>query len=135
MYNDEGVLHGIEGVIRDISRRKQYSDLLLNIEWKLEQAQKIAKIGVWSFECKDMAFRASPEVFSLLSLPGQKNQITIDDLVSLTYPEDTEKIRKYFSLNDEHEAEFDFVIRISLPERKFSLSGSGENPWLKGEWL
>lgn len=132
MYDDEGVLHGIEGVIRDISRRKQYGDLLMNIEWKLEQAQKIAKIGVWSFEFSDLAFRASPEVFSLLSFPAHKNQITIHDLVSLTFPDDIEKIQEYFSHDNEHEAEFDFVIRISLPERKFKYVRIKGKPLIKG---
>lgn len=135
MYDDEGVLHGIEGVIRDISRRKQYSDLMMNIEWKLEQAQKIAKIGVWSFEFEDSAFRASPEVFSLLSLPPHKNQITIDDLIALTFPDDTEKILKYFSQHGDHQTEFDFVIRISLPERKFKFIRFRGRPLIKKDTI
>ena len=108
IYDDDGMLQGIEGVIRDISRRKQYGDLLSDIEWKLEQAQRIARMGVWSYDNHLERFRVSPEVFSLLGIPPDRNDVVIDDFISRTYPNDTDKFLHYFPLAVKQGIEFDF---------------------------
>lgn len=131
IYDDDGMLQGIEGVIRDISRRKQYGDLLSDIEWKLEQAQKIARMGVWSFDNHLERFRVSPEVFSLLGLPPDQNYVVIDDFITRTYPNDRDKFLHYFPLAVSQGTDFDFEFRISLGEEKFKYLRIKGKPLVK----
>ncbi len=131
VYDDDGVLQGIEGVIRDITRRKQYGDMLSDIEWKLEQAQKIARMGVWSYDNHLRHFRVSPEVFSLLGTPPDQNYVVIDDFISRTYQKDQDKFLKYFQLAVSEGKDFDFEFRISFEENRFKYLRIMGKPLIK----
>ncbi len=131
VYDDDGILQGIEGVIRDITRRKQYGDMLSDIEWKLEQAQKIARMGVWSYDNHLHHFRVSPEVFSLLGTPPDQNFVVIDDFISRTYPKDQDKFLNYFQIAVSEGKEFDFEFRISFKENKFKYLRIMGKPLIK----
>ncbi|WP_181391270.1 ATP-binding protein [Methanospirillum stamsii] len=131
IYDDEGMLQGIEGVIRDISRRKQYGDLLSDIEWKLEEAQKIARMGVWSYDSSLNLFRVSPEVFTLLGIPAEQNYVNLEDFIQRSYPQDKEKLQKYFPNALKLGSDFDFEFRVSLQERKFKYLRIKGKPLIK----
>lgn len=119
VYTEDGDLLGIEGVIRDISRRKQYEQLVHESEWKLEQAGRIAKLGLWSYDVKFKTFRVSPEVFSILAFPSEMNVITLGDLVHITSDPDKNHLLRYFLNESITNGEFGFDIRIDLPAGKF----------------
>jgi len=131
VYDDGGFLQGIEGVIRDISRRKQYGDLLSDIEWKLEQAQKVAKMGVWSYDKHMERFGVSHEVFSLLGIPPDQNFVTIDGFLSRISSQDTEKIVCYFRQDMCEGLDFDVEFRISLEDKKFRYLKMKGKPLIK----
>lgn len=131
VYDDDGVLQGIEGVIRDITRRKQYGDMLSDIEWKLEQAQKIARMGVWSYDNHLRHFRVSPEVFSLLGTPPDQNYVVIDDFISRTYLKDQDKFLTYFQMAVSEGRDFDFEFRISFEENRFKYLRIMGKPLIK----
>ncbi|MFH0966783.1 MAG: PAS domain-containing sensor histidine kinase [Methanobacteriota archaeon] len=119
VYDKEGDLHGIEGVIRDISRRRQYEQMVQESEWKHNQAQKIAKLGVWSFDSSTNLFRVSSEIFSILVIPAETSQITLDDLVRMTAPPDKVKVSNYFDSIDRQGHEFEFEFKLDLNSNKF----------------
>ncbi len=132
VYSEEGYLQGIEGVIRDISRRKQYEQLVHESEWKLEQAGRIAKLGLWSYDARLKTFRVSPEVFSILVLPSDMNVITLDDLVYITSIPDKAQLQKIFGNEAIIDAEFGFDIRIDLPAEKFKYIRIHGQPRIRG---
>jgi PAS domain S-box-containing protein len=119
VYTEEGNLRGIEGVIRDISRRKQYEQMIQESEWKLEHAQKIAKIGLWSYDSSTRIFRVSAEIFSILVIPADTSGITLDDLIRMTDQTDKPKFLQYFTLMVREGNEFEFEFRLDLPIEKF----------------
>ena len=119
VYTEDGDLLGIEGVIRDISRRKQYEQLVHESEWKLEQAGRIAKLGLWSYDVKFKTFKVSPEVFSILAFPSEMNVITLGDLIHITSDPDKNHLLKHFLNESISNGEFGFDIRIDLPAGKF----------------
>jgi PAS domain S-box-containing protein len=119
IYNKEGDLQGIEGVIRDISRRRQYEQLVQESEWKLEQAQKIAKLGIWSYDSIVGSFRVSPEVFSILVLPLEKNEIILEDLIQIASASDKALFIRHFQDEALNSEDFAFDFRIDLPHKKF----------------
>ncbi|HWQ67887.1 MAG TPA: PAS domain-containing sensor histidine kinase [Methanospirillum sp.] len=119
VYGSDGSLKGIEGIIRDISRRRQYEQMVQESEWKLEQAQKIARLGVWSYTPDMGVFRVSPEVFSLLMISDAKNSVTLDDLIEMTNRVDKEKFSVYFKENVKAGLSFQFEFIVDLPEGKF----------------
>lgn len=119
IYDEGGDLRGIEGIIRDISRRKQYEQLVQESEWKYEQARKIAKLGVWSYDMESYSFRVSPEVFSILATPVGKNTLTLNDLIAAAAPDDKAKFSQYFKQVVSTGNEFGFESRIQLSDEKF----------------
>lgn len=119
IYDDEGFLRGSEGVIRDISRRRQYEQLVQESEWKLEQAQKIAKLGVWSYDNDSRLFRVSSEVFAILNIPPEKSLITLDDLIVMSAAIDKAKFSLYFEQMVKGGNEFGFEFKIELSDEKF----------------
>ncbi|MDD3573978.1 MAG: PAS domain-containing sensor histidine kinase [Methanospirillum sp.] len=131
IYDDEGQLIGIEGVIRDISRRKQYGDLLSDLEWKLEQAQKIACMGVWSYDYNLERFRVSPEVFSLLGIPSDQNYVVFNDFISRTFPQDKNNFLHFFPLTVSQGKDFDFEFKIKLEDEKIKYLRIKGTPLIK----
>ncbi len=132
VYSEEGDLQGIEGVIRDISRRRQYEQLVHESEWKLEQAGRIAKLGLWSFDTGLKTFRVSPEVFTILVLPSDMNIITLDDLVQIASGPDKALLVKHFGSEAASSVEFGFDIRIDLPAEKFKYIRIHGQPRIRG---
>jgi len=119
LYDDEGDLRGIEGVIRDISRRRQYEQMVQESEWKLEQAQKIARLGVWSYDLTTRHFRVSSEVFSMLYVPGDISALTLDYLIMMSSPKDKSKFSVYFEQMVSSGNPFEFEFRLNHADRKF----------------
>ena len=119
VYDDEGALRGIEGVIRDVSRRRQYEQLVQESEWKLEQAQKIAKLGVWSYTTTTKTFKVSPEIFSILVIPADQNVVVLDDLIRLASEPDKRLFLQDFEIAVMKGEEFGFEFRIDLPKESF----------------
>jgi PAS domain S-box-containing protein len=132
IFDEEGYLQGSEGVIRDISRRRQYEQLVQESEWKLEQAQKIAKLGVWSFDTVSQAFRVSPEIFSLLNFPADKSLITLDDIIGKCASGDKVKFSQYFTQMVKGGNEFGFEFMIDLPDEKFKYIRIKGQPRIRG---
>ena len=131
IYDEEGELRGIEGVIRDISRRRQYEQMIQESEWKLVQAQKIAKLGVWSYDIVTKKFRISPEVFSMLVIPGNTNVLTLDYLILASSVQDRPKFSPYFEHMVQEGNEFEFEFRLDLPDEKFKFFRIKGQPKIK----
>ncbi len=132
VYDEEGALRGIEGVIRDISRRRQYEQLVQESEWKYEQARKIAKLGVWSYDSASGSFRVSPEIFTILAIPKDKSRITLDDLIHLASPADKPKYSQYFESMVKAGSEFAFESRMHLADEKFRYIKINGQPRMRG---
>ena len=132
VYDEEGYLRGIEGVIRDISRRRQYEQLMQESEWKLEQAQKIAKVGVWSYDNESRVFKVTAEIFSLLAIPDDKSFITLDDLIAKSSTGDKPKFSQYFDQMVKGGNEFGFEFKIDLPDEKYKHIRIKGQPRIRG---
>ena len=132
VYTEAGELQGIEGVIRDISRRRQYEQLIHESEWKLEQAQKIAKLGVWSYDTEARSFKVSPEVFSILAIPADQNLITLDDIIQIASEPDRPFISRYFDYNPDSREEFGCEFKIDLPHEKYKYIRVRGQPKIRG---
>ena len=132
VYDEDGALQGIEGVIRDISRRRQYEQLVQESEWKYEQARRIAKLGVWSYDLASMSFKVSPEIFSILVIPPEKSGITLEDLINSASPADKPKFSQYFESMVKAGNEFGFESRILLADEKFKYIKINGQPRIRG---
>ncbi|MBP4046024.1 PAS domain S-box protein [Chromobacterium violaceum] len=68
VYNHEGLLGGLFGISRDITRQKQAENQLRDSEAMLQQAQQLAGIGSWSWDLVDDRQSWSPEAYRLFGL-------------------------------------------------------------------
>ncbi len=123
LYDELGSFQGLEGLIRDISRRMQYQDMMEENQWKLDLAQNIAKIGIWSYDIVTKEFKVTKEVFTMFNAPSDLNSITLDWIIARTPEEEQQKFKKNLetALSSPRELEKEFKVNFDDLKYKFIL--------------
>ena len=87
LTDGDGTVCGVAGIASDVTERARAEELLRRRTKQLTDAQRIARIGSWSWEPSTGAIEISPELNEILQGdPG--DTWTIERLVQLTYPDD-----------------------------------------------
>ena len=80
---------------------------------KLEQAQKIAKMGWWEFDLTDAAnHKFSDEYMEIMEISDQKEIVTLDDFLNLVHPDDHQKILEQHQMLEETKGWNNLVNRV-----------------------
>ncbi len=113
LHNDRGEKIGLLAMIRDITQRKQAEEKLRQTEALLQEAQRIAKIGSWSWDLTTDETWWSKE-FDRFTNSNQGNSIVdIEAVNQAIYPEDRERVNQLISNAIEqaipYETEFRFI--------------------------
>ncbi|MFA5328729.1 MAG: ATP-binding protein [Prolixibacteraceae bacterium] len=85
----------INGSIRDINDRKHSEELLVINEAKLNDAQKLAKMGSWDFYLESNTYTWSENMFRMLHLQPFEVEPTYEDFINLVHPDDRLSIENY----------------------------------------
>ncbi|MGH1362687.1 MAG: PAS domain S-box protein [Calditrichia bacterium] len=94
--NPDGSVGGLVGSVLDITERKRIENELIEHKALLEEAQRIAHMGVWTWSLKDNAFSWTDPLFEMLGL--EKTQKVGYELYrSILHPDDQENILPIFA--------------------------------------
>jgi diguanylate cyclase (GGDEF)-like protein/PAS domain S-box-containing protein len=98
LRNEQGVLTGIHGVARDVTRRKHAEDALKESEQRLTAAQRIAKMGdiTWDYETGEVTW--SEALYDLMQYDKSQNIYYAHVDAEIHHPEDRTRINQW--LND-----------------------------------
>ncbi len=121
VFDRVGRFQGLEGIIRDITRRKQYAELLEENQWKLDQAQKIAKLGVWSYYLNNRYLKVSPEIFSIFSIHTGENVIGFDRIQDMTAPQYLERLKSCIEQKIPAGEEFELEFMVTYERGAFKF--------------
>jgi PAS domain S-box-containing protein len=104
------------GTHMDITARKRVEEELLQRRAELDEAQRLAKVGSWSWDIKTDAASWSDEIYRITGVDSNSSALSFAHLSSLYTPEDCIQIGKTVEDAIRREAEFSLEARLVRPD-------------------
>ena len=113
LNNNSGEKIGLLAVVRDITGRKQAEEKLRQTEALLQEAQRIAKIGSWSWDLTKDETWWSKQIYRFANRDKGNSTPNIETISQFIHPEDRERVNR-LTLNAiekgiPYETEFRFI--------------------------
>jgi PAS domain S-box-containing protein len=100
----------------DIRERKQAENKLLLSQQELTEAQRVAKIGSWSFDPLKNQVHWSDELYRIFGVDRENFNHTYDGFLALIHPEDRLKVNVKNTQALQNEKTFEIEYRVITPE-------------------
>jgi PAS domain S-box-containing protein len=116
LKDTEGSTRGIVLSGRDITQQKLVEKELIQSEWDMAMAQKIARLGSWVYNMSTHKIRMSKETLRIFETRPQAFQGTYKAFLKLIHPDDRQRVdashQESFRTGKGHQVEY----RIPLPD-------------------
>ncbi|MEX0997792.1 MAG: PAS domain S-box protein [Flavobacteriaceae bacterium] len=103
-----------KGIMRDITESKIQQQTIIDYNLKLENAQKIAKLGYWEYAINSNTITRSQQARVILGIADKENDFTQADFLNLIHPDDRERFDEHHKLNLKGKKSLDIEYRIVL---------------------
>ena len=97
LKNPNGEVKGIVSVVRDISERKLTEQSLMKSEARLNEAQRLAKVGVWELDLLTNELVWSDEIFRIFEIDKNKFHASYEEFLNAIHPEDRGMVNKAYT--------------------------------------
>ena len=114
----DGKTIGVQGIARDISRRKFIENELLHNKARLEEAHSIAKIGSWEYDVLEDKPIWSPEMYRIFDINPNSSEPNWQDHKKFIHAEDWKKLDTAIKLAVSEGRNFIEEFRIVRPDDK-----------------
>lgn len=127
IWNEAGEPVRMAGSIADITDRKEAARQLVRSEQRMNEAQRIAKIGNWERDILNNEAWWSKELYSMLQVNPETRIASFDVFLERVHPDERERVREYTEQALIKEGRHSFEVRAVLPDgtEKF-LQSQGE---------
>lgn len=115
LWNKEQII-GVVGIGSDVTAERMWATALSNAQKRLEQAQRIAGLGRWTFDFETRQAHWSPELFSLLGMNQLDFSNDHTDFRRLIHPDDVERVTQHHRDVVRNRRPLDLECRIVLPD-------------------
>lgn len=102
----------IQAILRDLTEHKEIKNQLEAEQQRLKKAQKLARIGWWSYEAKENRVIWSDVLFDILGVDKQNFQGTFEDFYELVHPDDRAKLAGVMERAEQSEKNLNYVLRL-----------------------
>ncbi|OQX77721.1 MAG: hypothetical protein B6D61_06735 [Bacteroidetes bacterium 4484_249] len=117
LWDHNGKMIGTVGSARIVTKQKEIEKKLKESRKLLEKAQYIAKIGYYSCNIDTGKRIWSKQLYEILGLSIDQ-EISNDEILSLTHPDDKERFRKAFEFTITNNTELDITFKVLTKKGK-----------------
>jgi PAS domain S-box-containing protein len=114
--NEKGEIVHYLSIRQDITSRKHYEQLLLESNLRLEEAQRMAKLGYWECDVRTYKLWWSDEQYKINGVQKTDAPITQDIFLSLLHPEDRKRIDELWARVISEKGQVAATYRIVRPD-------------------
>ncbi len=123
----DGTPKQIFGITTDITENKKVEEALKSSNFSLSEAQRIAKMGSWTYFLNGGELKWSDNMYQLYGLSSKVTATTPEFFFELVHPDDREKMQRWMQACLAGEAPDEYEFRSILPDGSIHYySGSGE---------
>lgn len=124
--NEEGEVVSLLGISPNVTDRHIAMQELFQRESDLKYAQKIAKLGSWTYEMSGK-LKWSDELYHIYGVSPEDFTPTLENFLHLIHPEDKSSMEGWISAAIEGRNPEELIFRINLPNGTLRfISGRGE---------
>lgn len=114
----QGNITHFQGILVDISDRKQAQEKLRRSGEKLAIAQRIAKVGSWDLDIKNNHLIWSDEVYRIFDLEPQEFGATYEAFLEKIHPDDRGQVNAAYLASVENKTDYRVEHRLLLADGK-----------------
>jgi len=118
LKNDLGEIIGATVYGKEITELKNIQKALAQSEARLQDAQRLAKLGYWELDVKTKMLKWSEGSYIIYGFPMGKESITLEEYYKMTHPDDREIFKHALELAIDEGKPF------RLPSRKIKPDGT-----------
>ncbi len=104
------------GIFHDITERKHGEDMLRTSELRLNEAQRIAKVGSWELDLTTGALHWSDEVFRIFEIDPTLTNASYGVFLSTVHPDDREAINAAYASSLQTRQPYEITHRLCMPD-------------------
>lgn len=118
IMNGNNEYYKIEGTAQDITESKLITLKTFYNESLLKVAQKMSKLGSWSYDFKTNESYWSDELYNILEFPNKPNSDLFENYLSRFNTEDLDRFNNLYSRLVSHSESYSIEYIITLPDER-----------------
>lgn len=114
VFDADGTLQGLEGVIQDITEQKEREAELERTRTMLEQSQRLAEVGAWEFDATgddSVVVTMTDEVYRILDIPIDRT-VRLREAIEFYHPDDRDTVTDALKSATDEKQPFAFECRL-----------------------
>jgi PAS domain S-box-containing protein len=108
----------LQGVIRDISERKQAEEALRKSETLLKKSQQMAHIGSWELDLERNILYWSDENYRIFEFEQGRFGASYEAFLNTVHPDDRDMVNRAYTDSVNNKKPYTIVHRLQFPDRR-----------------
>jgi len=133
--NVNGEIIGVIGTVRDITKRKEYENMLKESVSSLWDAQEIGKMGSWELDMVTQKDRCSDNYFRILGFKPNKGEPTFELFRSKIHPDDVHVLDENFAARIKDKTPSSIELRLIQSDGTFKWIQNNIAPVIEDDKL